>query len=66
MKMTSRELLCHPVVIARNDKEKVLIEGSINSVRMSIMVKQARVVNCRHCLTSMHCTMARNTLGSGR
>ena len=39
--MTSRELLMHPVVIARNEKEKVLIEASINSVRLSVAVKQA-------------------------
>jgi actin related protein 2/3 complex subunit 4 len=30
-----------PVVIARNENEKVLIEGSINSLRLSIKVKQA-------------------------
>lgn len=29
-----------PVIISRNEKEKVLIEGSINSVRVSIAVKQ--------------------------
>ncbi|CAH0773644.1 unnamed protein product [Bemisia tabaci] len=38
---TSKELLLNPVVISRNEKEKVLIEGSINSVRISISVKQA-------------------------
>lgn len=37
---SSKELLLQPVVISRNDKEKVLIEGSINSVRVSIAVKQ--------------------------
>jgi actin related protein 2/3 complex subunit 4 len=31
----------NPVVIARNEKEKVLIEGSINSMRISVCVKQA-------------------------
>lgn len=36
----SKELLLTPVVIARNDKERVLIEPSINSVRMSIAIKQ--------------------------
>ena len=36
----SRELLLQPVVIARSDKEKCLIEGSINSVRVSIKIKQ--------------------------
>lgn len=39
---SSKELLLQPVVISRNDKEKVLIEGSINSVRVSIAVKQVR------------------------
>lgn len=28
------------MIISRNEKEKVLIEGSINSVRVSIAVKQ--------------------------
>lgn len=37
---SSKELLLQAVVISRNDKEKVLIEGSINSVRVSIAVKQ--------------------------
>lgn len=38
---TSKELLLNPVVISRNDKERVLIEASINSVRISIAIKQA-------------------------
>ena len=37
---SSKELLLQPVMISRNEKEKVLIEGSINSVRVSIAVKQ--------------------------
>jgi len=37
----NKELLLTPVVVARNPKEKVLIEGSINSLRISIMIKQA-------------------------
>ncbi|NXA51801.1 ARPC4 protein, partial [Nothocercus julius] len=37
---SSKELLLQPVIISRNEKEKVLIEGSINSVRVSIAVKQ--------------------------
>merc|ERR1712036_1591 len=37
----STELLLNPVTISRNDKEKVLIEPSINSVRVSIAIKQA-------------------------
>lgn len=38
---TSRELLLNPVVISRNEKERVFIEGSINSVRISIAIKQS-------------------------
>lgn len=37
----SKELLLTPILISRNDKEKVLIESSINSMRISIAVKQA-------------------------
>ena len=29
-----------PLVVSRNEKEKVMIEGSINSVRVSIAIKQ--------------------------
>lgn len=39
--LSSQELLLNPVVIARNQQEKVLIEGSINSLRISICVKQS-------------------------
>lgn len=38
---SSKELLLTPVVISRNEKEKVLIEGSVNSFRISIGIKQA-------------------------
>lgn len=38
---TSKELLLNPVTISRNEKEKVLIEGSVNSLRISIAIKQA-------------------------
>lgn len=38
---SSKELLLTPIVISRNEKEKVLIESSINSIRISIAVKQA-------------------------
>ena len=33
--------MLNPVVISRNDKEKVLIETSVNSLRVSIAIKQA-------------------------
>mmetsp|Transcript_8415 Transcript_8415/g.12799 ORF Transcript_8415/g.12799 Transcript_8415/m.12799 type:complete len:170 (+) Transcript_8415:51-560(+) len=38
---TDKELLLSPVIISRNQNEKVLIEGSVNSVRISVCVKQA-------------------------
>jgi actin related protein 2/3 complex, subunit 4 len=38
---TSKELLLNPVVICRNDSEKCMIEPSVNSVRVSICIKQA-------------------------
>ncbi|CRL01921.1 CLUMA_CG015112, isoform A [Clunio marinus] len=38
---SSKELILNPVVISRNEKEKVLIETSVNSVRISISIKQA-------------------------
>lgn len=37
----NKELLLQPMVIARNEGEKTLIEGSVNSVRVSIRIKQA-------------------------
>ena len=36
----SKELLLNPVIIARTEHEKCLIEPSINSVRVSIKIKQ--------------------------
>lgn len=38
---TTKEVLLTPVCIARNENERVLIEPSINSVRVSIKIKQA-------------------------
>jgi hypothetical protein len=37
----SPELLLNPVVIARSQEEKVLIEGSVNSVRISVRIKKS-------------------------
>jgi actin related protein 2/3 complex subunit 4 len=37
----TKEALLNPLRIARNENEKVLIEPSINSVRVSIKIKQA-------------------------
>jgi hypothetical protein len=38
---TSPEVLLQPLVVSRNESEKVLIEPSINSIRVSISIKQA-------------------------
>ena len=38
---TSPEVLLNPLTVSRNGHEKVLIEPSINSVRISIRIKQA-------------------------
>eukprot|EP00008_Paramoeba_atlantica_P006857 CAMPEP_0201487278 /NCGR_PEP_ID=MMETSP0151_2-20130828/12124_1 /ASSEMBLY_ACC=CAM_ASM_000257 /TAXON_ID=200890 /ORGANISM="Paramoeba atlantica, Strain 621/1 / CCAP 1560/9" /LENGTH=168 /DNA_ID=CAMNT_0047872275 /DNA_START=83 /DNA_END=589 /DNA_ORIENTATION=+ len=42
---TSDELLLNPVVIARTEKQMVKIESSINSVRISVKVKQSDEVD---------------------
>ncbi len=36
-----KELLLNPILISRNEDEKILIEGSINAVRISLKIKQA-------------------------
>lgn len=56
---SSKELLLAPVCIARNEKEKVLIEGSINSVRVSIAVKQADEIEKILCHKFMRFMMLR-------
>lgn len=38
---SSPEVLLNPLTVARNENEKVLIEPSVNSVRVSIKIKQA-------------------------
>ena len=37
----SKELILNPVTICRNEREKCHIEPSVNSVRVSIMIKQS-------------------------
>ncbi|XP_050441949.1 actin-related protein 2/3 complex subunit 4 [Adelges cooleyi] len=37
---TNRELILTPVLISRNERERVFIESSINSIRVSIAIKQ--------------------------
>ncbi|KAG2182556.1 hypothetical protein INT43_007487 [Umbelopsis isabellina] len=38
---TSKEVIMNPLTISRNENEQVLIETSVNSVRISIKIKQA-------------------------
>lgn len=38
---TSKEVLLNPLTISRNENERVLIEPSVNSIRLSIKIKQA-------------------------
>lgn len=38
---TSPELLLNPLTVSRNHEERVLVEPSVNSVRVSIRIKQA-------------------------
>lgn len=39
-----------PVVVSRNEKEKVQIEASINSIRISIAIKQVEIYKRKKCL----------------
>ncbi|ESO88884.1 hypothetical protein LOTGIDRAFT_204359 [Lottia gigantea] len=56
---SSKELLLQPVIISRNEKEKVLIEGSINSLRISIAIKQADEIEKILCHKFMRFMMMR-------
>jgi len=38
---SSPEVLLDPLTVSRNENEKVLIEPSVNSIRVSIKIKQA-------------------------
>jgi len=53
------ELLLNPVVVSRNENEKVLIEGSINSVRVSIKIKQSDAIETILCKKLMRFMMQR-------
>ena len=41
VRSASKEVLLNPLTISRNENERVLIEPSVNSVRISIKIKQA-------------------------
>lgn len=47
------------MIISRNEKEKVLIEASINSVRVSIAIKQADEIEKILCHKFMRFMMMR-------
>lgn len=38
---SSSEVVMNPLIISRNENEKVMIEPSVNSIRISIKIKQA-------------------------
>ncbi|CAL4194952.1 unnamed protein product [Meganyctiphanes norvegica] len=56
---SSKELLMTPVVVSRNEKERVLIEPSINSIRVSIAIKQADEIERILCHKFMRFMMMR-------
>jgi actin related protein 2/3 complex subunit 4 len=51
---TSDELLCNPLTISRNENQLVLIETSVNSVRISVKVKQSDEVDIILCKKFMN------------
>jgi len=55
----NKELLLNPLVISRNKNEKVLIETSINSLRVSVCVKQADDIEVILCKKFMRFLMQR-------
>eukprot|EP00730_Choanoeca_flexa_P013123 TRINITY_DN4986_c0_g1_i1.p1 TRINITY_DN4986_c0_g1~~TRINITY_DN4986_c0_g1_i1.p1 ORF type:complete len:195 (+),score=51.16 TRINITY_DN4986_c0_g1_i1:43-585(+) len=56
---SNKELLLTPVVVSRSANERVLIEGSINSVRVSIAIKQADEIEKILCKKFMRFMMMR-------
>eukprot|EP00035_Acanthoeca_spectabilis_P020075 m.431043 g.431043 ORF g.431043 m.431043 type:complete len:171 (-) comp17247_c0_seq1:93-605(-) len=53
------EVLLTPVVVSRNKQEKVLIEGSINSLRVSISIKKSDNIEMILCKKLMRFMMMR-------
>ncbi|CAF0823262.1 unnamed protein product [Adineta ricciae] len=56
---TSKLLLLNPLIISRNVNERVLIEGSFNSIRVSIAVKQSDELKKLICKRLMRFMMQR-------
>ena len=38
-----------PVTVSRSERERVLVEASINAVRVSIAIKQVQRLSCANC-----------------
>ena len=55
----NKELLLTPVIISRTPGERVLIEGSINALRISIAIKQADEIEKILCKKLMRFMMMR-------
>jgi actin related protein 2/3 complex subunit 4 len=55
----NKELLLNPVIISRNERERVFIEPSVNSVRISIAIKQADDIEKILCHNFMRFMMMR-------
>ena len=55
----SKELLLTPIIVSRNDRERVLIEGSVNALRISIGIKQADEIEKILCKKFMRFMMMR-------
>jgi actin related protein 2/3 complex subunit 4 len=56
---SSKEVLLSPVVVSRNERERVKIEGSVNSLRISIGIKQADEIEKILCHKFMRFMMMR-------
>eukprot|EP00128_Syssomonas_multiformis_P012365 Colp12_sorted_trinity150504_noHs@28890 len=56
---SSKEVLLNPLVISRNTGERVMIESSINSIRVSIAIKQADEIEKILCKKFMRFLMQR-------
>jgi hypothetical protein len=63
---TSEELLLNPVLISRTDNEKVLIEPSINSLRISVKVRTVRRTDAPQPRNTHSCRRVRNLCPTSR
>ncbi len=49
-----KELILNPLVISRNETERTMVEASINSVRISIKIKQSDELEVCDIYTDTH------------